>query len=325
MPQQKKSWFAMRGRSANAASISIFSEIGEWGVTADDFRRELEALGDVDELAVSISSAGGDVSAGFAIYDLLERHPANKVVTISGLAASMASVIAMVGDKVVMPRNALLMIHNPWGQVIGESEQIISFGEALGKMQEQIADAYVNRSGMDRKEVIRMMNRETWLNANEALKLNLVDEIAEPIKMAAAFDISRFHNVPAAFGRTMESIMKKRGAQAETENEELDEQSSVKTEDEIREEILATQDEIRAMCNIAGKPELADGFIKAKKSPQDVLADLNKQRAEGDKSKNAKNKGDDIHTRHNPNPQGDGGKALDPVAAFAKWNSAGRK
>src|SRR5882724_140496 len=158
-----KSWFAAKAARGAIPEITILSDIGEFGVTADDFNNQLKALGPTKEILVTISSNGGDVSVGTAIYNMLKRHPANKVVRVMGLAASMASVIAMAGDEVVMPGNAMLMIHNPWGGVMGESKEIKSFAAALDMMQANIQDAYVKRTGMDAADVAEMMDVETWL------------------------------------------------------------------------------------------------------------------------------------------------------------------
>jgi ATP-dependent Clp protease protease subunit len=149
-------------------------------------------------LRISIASNGGDVATGFAIYNILERHSARKIVTIEGLAASMASVIAMAGDEVIMPSNSLLMIHNPWGNVTGGGDQIISFGEALIKMRDSIADTYAKRSGIKRAEILAMMDRETWLDAEEAVSLGFADRVEGPRQMAALIDTNRFQNTPVA-------------------------------------------------------------------------------------------------------------------------------
>src|SRR4051794_3430742 len=115
MSTSKKAWFTTARRAgAPNGEIGIFSDIGAGGVTAGAFHAALTAMRGAKTLLISINSDGGDVTTGFAIYNMLERHPARKVVRVEGLAASMASVIATVGDEVIMPANAMLMIHNPW-------------------------------------------------------------------------------------------------------------------------------------------------------------------------------------------------------------------
>lgn len=106
-------WYSMKASAEDTADISIYEEIGGWGISARQFAEELTALGQVNHINLHIHSPGGDVFDGIAIYNLLKNHPASKTVYIDGLAASMASVIAMVGDPIIMPENAMMMIHQP--------------------------------------------------------------------------------------------------------------------------------------------------------------------------------------------------------------------
>ena len=105
-------WYEFRGQ-AKGAEIVIYDEIGAFGIPAKAFVDELKALGPVAELTVRINSPGGSVFDGVAIYNALKRHDAAITVWIDGIAASIASMIAMAGDEVVMPENAMLMLHDP--------------------------------------------------------------------------------------------------------------------------------------------------------------------------------------------------------------------
>jgi len=198
-----KNWFAINRASG---TVSIFSDIGNGGVTARDFRAELAKLGNVKTLHIDISSNGGDVTEGFAIFDMLARHPARKVVRIQGLAASMASVIAMVGDEIEMPSNAMLMIHEPWGSASGSPEQIASFGQALDMMKTNIVNAYVKRTHMSEDSIRWLMRQETWMNAEQAVEAGFADRIVDPVKMAASYDLRKFQNVPQGFGKGGEPV-----------------------------------------------------------------------------------------------------------------------
>ncbi len=200
-------WFTMAKAHGGAANISILSEIGEYGITAKDFKAELNGLGNPAVLNISISSNGGDVSQGFAIFNMLKRHSAKKVVTVEGIAASMASVIAMAGDEIVMPSNAMMMIHNPWGGVVGDADDVESFAGGLRKMQGQLADVYAERSGADREEIVKLMDAETWLTAQEAVDLGLADRVSDAVRMAALIDTGRFRNVPTAVKSIAENWM----------------------------------------------------------------------------------------------------------------------
>ena len=106
-----KTWFTARATNG-VAELSIYDEIGSYGVPAKAFIDEMKSLGNISELTLRINSPGGSVFDGIAIYNALKRHPAKVIVTVEGLAASIASVILCAGDEVVMPKNALIMIHD---------------------------------------------------------------------------------------------------------------------------------------------------------------------------------------------------------------------
>ena len=188
-------WFAV---NTIAGTIAIHSDIGSGGLKAGDFQKQLEKVRG-SALHISINSNGGDVTDGFAIYNMLARHSSRKVVTIEGIAASMASVIAMVGDTIIMPQNALMMIHNPWGSIAGGADQIESFGGALKRMQANIVSAYTKRTKQPADKIQAMMDRETWLTAAEAVELGFADKIEGGLDMAASLrdmDLRAFKRVP---------------------------------------------------------------------------------------------------------------------------------
>ena len=107
-----QSWYSIKAKANDTAEISIYDEIGFWGVSAASFAQDLKDCGNsLKQINLHIHSPGGDVFDGIAIYNLLKNHPANVTVYIDGLAASMASVIAMAGNEVIMPENAMMMIH----------------------------------------------------------------------------------------------------------------------------------------------------------------------------------------------------------------------
>ena len=159
-----KSWFSIKAKAAGAAEIKIYDEIGMWGITARQFSDELAALGQVKQISLVIHSPGGDVFDGIAIYNLLKKHPANLTVHIDGLAASMASVIAMAGDKVVMPENAMLMIHKPWGISGGNAKEMRDYADLLDKVEAVLIPAYASKTGKSADELAKMLEGETWLN-----------------------------------------------------------------------------------------------------------------------------------------------------------------
>jgi ATP-dependent Clp protease, protease subunit len=181
---------------AKGAEIVIYDEIGAFGVPAKAFLDELKAFGPVTELTVRINSPGGSVFDGVAIYNALKRHDARVTVWIDGIAASIASMIAMAGDEVVMPENAMLMLHDPSGLVMGTASDMRGMAEALDKMKAGMVAAYRDKSGRDDAEIEALMVAETWLSAQEAVSLGLADRLEAPVRMAAHFDLSRFRNTP---------------------------------------------------------------------------------------------------------------------------------
>jgi ATP-dependent Clp protease, protease subunit len=182
---------------AKGAEIVIYDEIGAFGVPAKAFLDELQALGPVAQLTVRINSPGGSVFDGVAIYNALKRHDAVVTMWIDGIAASIASMIAMAGDEVVMPENAMLVLHDPSGLVAGTASDMRAMAEALDRMKAGMVVAYRDKSGRDDTEIEELMRAETWLSAQEAVELGLADRVDEPVRMAAHFDLSRFRNTPS--------------------------------------------------------------------------------------------------------------------------------
>ncbi len=162
------------------AEVLIYDPIGEdWlgnGVTAKKFRDDLAAMGDVQEIVVRINSPGGEVFDGFAIYNALKQHKAQVVVHIDGLAASIASVIAMAGDKVVMGEGAMFMVHSPWTVALGNADQMRDIADMLDKVEVGLVDAYVAKTGKSRAEVEKWMDGETWFTRDESIAAGLADD-----------------------------------------------------------------------------------------------------------------------------------------------------
>ena len=133
-----------------------------------------------------------------AIYNALKRHAGPVTVWIDGIAASAASYIAMAGDEVVMPENAFLMIHDPSGLVMGTADDMRAMAEALDKIKGSLVAGYVAKSGGAEDDIAALMAKETWLDAAEAVELGFADRLAEPVRIAARFDVGRFRNAPPA-------------------------------------------------------------------------------------------------------------------------------
>ncbi|RPI59408.1 MAG: Clp protease ClpP [Ignavibacteriales bacterium] len=157
--------------------------------TPKQFKEDLDKLGDISELNIYINSGGGDVFAGQAIHSILKRHSAKKTVYIDGLAASIASVVAMAGDTIVMPKNAMMMIHKAWTICVGNANDFRKLADDLEKVEETIISAYESRDlTIARDEIVKLMDAETWLTADEALEYGFIDEVEEEKKVAASID-----------------------------------------------------------------------------------------------------------------------------------------
>ena len=157
-------------------------------ITPKKFKADLDALGEITQLNIYIDSDGGDVFAGHAIHSMLKRHKAHKTVYIDGYAASIASVVAMAGDEIIMPRNTMMMIHNPWSIAMGNADEFRKMAEDLDKIRESIIAAYEDRTGQDRDKLIQIMNAETWLTAEECVDLGFADTVATEKQFAASLD-----------------------------------------------------------------------------------------------------------------------------------------
>lgn len=171
---------ALRGPRAAEAELLIFGDIGSWdarSVSAQDVVAQLAAV-DADVIRVRINSGGGSVTDGIAIYNALREHPATIRVTIEGIAASIASLIAMAGDRVEMADNALMMIHAPWSpSASGNAAELAELAEFLGRIEVVMAGAYARKSGKSQAEILALLRdyQDHWFTADEAVAAGFAD------------------------------------------------------------------------------------------------------------------------------------------------------
>ncbi len=196
-----KQWYKINNAAEETAEIMIFEQIGKdfWtgdGIDAKSFVNDLKGV-KAKKINIDINSPGGSVFDGNAIYNALKAHKAHKHVKISGIAASISSVIAMAGDTIEMPENAMMMIHDPWSFAMGNSDEMMKQAEVLDKIKEGLVSAYVNRTGNDEKTVSKWMTDETWLTAKEAKEHGFCDTIMGKVEAQAGFNLLRqFGNCP---------------------------------------------------------------------------------------------------------------------------------
>lgn len=188
----------IQNKGNGKAEIYIYEDIGEgWlgGLSAKAFADEVKGLGKLTQINVRINSAGGSVFDGIAIYNTLVKNPARVIVDIDGLAASIASVVAMAGDEINIADNAMMMIHDPWTVASGSAGELRKTADLLDLLREQLLDTYDKRSSASRDDISLMMDDETWFTSQQALDFGLVDKVTDEVKMAA-YDLSKFKHPP---------------------------------------------------------------------------------------------------------------------------------
>ena len=186
-----KTWFNFKAKTDTSAEVTIFDEIGMWGVTAKDFIAGLKAHAG-KTITVNINSPGGSVFDALAIYNALRAHGSEITVKVMGVAASAASLVAMAGNKIIMPENTFMMIHNPWAFTAGNADELRDFADTLDTIGSALVKTYVARTGLDEAEVKELLAAETWLTAEEAVAKGFATEIEAALKIAASYDTERF-------------------------------------------------------------------------------------------------------------------------------------
>jgi len=313
-----KSWYTIRARAPGAqgsrTDVLIYDEIGAYGITAKGFLAELGALPEGTPIDLRLNSPGGSVFDAVAIYNAIKRHEGTVTVWIDGIAASAASYVAMAGDEIVMPDNAFLMIHDPAGIVMGAAADMRAMAEALDKVGDSLAAGYAAKSGRPTDEIAALMAAETWLDATEALALGFADRLADPVRIAANFDVGRFRNAPAALAEIDATAETNDGVVAPDQEAEtgaaiegrVDAQGSADGPDptsddgvapleasptpgdpppdpaQIRASVLAHARAVVDLCRLAGQPEMAGRFLESDAGLDEVRTALLDAKAEAE-------------------------------------------
>lgn len=351
-----RTWYEIKADNGGIwpAQLFIYDEIGGFGVSVSDFAASLAAAGNAP-IDLHINSNGGDVFVGNAIYNILKRRQGAITVYVDGVAASMASLIAMAGDKVIMPANALMMIHDPAAFHAGTANDMADMAALLTKMREGMIQGYAGKSKQDPARISEMMLAETWLTADDAVKLGFADSVEEPIRIAASSNLSRFKSAPRALLTEDDTTMTKQEIDAlrteitaevttavtaaikATLAEEMAAAEVVEAEDEggeapdeaaITAKAAKTAQEntkrIAALCDLAGFAGKAAGFIAEGKSQDEVIAALAKLRTDAGGTNgsevSARNGNKDGAASAANNTGKDGKPIIDTGAVYAQWN-----
>lgn len=306
------------------AVLALDEEIGFWGTQAKDFRAALDSV-EGDELVVEINSPGGDVMAGLGIYNMLRNWAKDgKTITtrVTGVAASIASIIALAGDKREMPSNTFAMVHQVANLMVGAytADELRDAAALNDKITGSLRNIYVNRMGVDETKAAEIMAKDTWLTADESLELGFATALIDDIKATASFSLDRAalpEHVAKVFKAEADPEQKPEGG-AETpadpdepaipETAEAPDTPVAKqiealantaglqahaatfavactTVADAQARITAAK-EIVALCAVAKRPDDAGKAIRANKSVEDVRASLIAAMAEADEHTN---------------------------------------
>lgn len=184
--------------------LYLYGEISSstwWGdeLTPKQFKDDLDALGDIDTLHVYINSGGGDVFAGWAIINILQRHKAYKIGYNDGLAASMAFCIYQSLDKRVAAKNSMFMSHNCWTYTIGNRHELRKQADEMEKIDNLLAEMVSKKSNKTIDEIMAIQDAETWYTAQEAVDAGFADEMEAEKKIAACVTpeiLAKYKNPP---------------------------------------------------------------------------------------------------------------------------------
>lgn len=303
-----QTWYNLKAAADKTPVLSIFDDIGAYGVSAKSFLNDLRTV-TTDEVDVEINSPGGDVFAGLAIYNGLRASGKKINVKVLGLAASAASLVAMAGDTIEMPENAFMMIHNPWGFAMGGADEMRNTADVLDKIGTGLVSTYAKRTGKTDQEITALLDAETWMTAQEAVDAGFATSVTAALAVKASYSEDRLpENVRLAFKAQAptpdeSTPAKATGAAGETQEvveapapvfgETLASQAQAianaaglgqyaalwGADPALRntEQVTARAElarEVQALCVLAKRPEMADKFIKAATPLQDVRAEI---------------------------------------------------
>jgi ATP-dependent protease ClpP protease subunit len=191
-----RGYYRMKALSEDTTEVLVYDVIDWLGVSAEDFVAELNAI-DTPNINLRINSPGGDVFDGVAIAQALRQHPAKVHTQVDGLAASIASVIALAGDTVTMAKGAFFMIHQPWSIALGNAKDMRDTADLLDKISGSLVATYQDATGLEAETLREWMDAETWMTDQEAVANGFAGQIAgEEAEPQAGFDLSIFANAP---------------------------------------------------------------------------------------------------------------------------------
>lgn len=266
--ERKQMWEMKQSTAPNSVDLYIYGDVEgdyyDWRedevirseTSANFFREELAKYPDAVQINIYINSYGGSVFEGTAIYNQLKRHPAHKTVYIDGFACSIASVIAMAGDTVIIPRNALMMVHNMWMGVVGNAKELRKAADDLDKINEVGREAYLSKAGdkLAPEVIAQLEDDETWLTAEECIRYGLADEFAEEdadmskavaVLQKANLSLEQRIKVQKSLAAQLRDLVSGR----EEDNKEVEAQASMESLAEPEQEMEKNQERPNSLMN----------------------------------------------------------------------------
>ncbi|EKT8898143.1 Clp protease ClpP [Listeria monocytogenes] len=218
--------FKNSSENPEVAELYLYGTIGNgWfdDITSGNVKEFLNTS-DVSQLNVHVNSGGGDVFESIAIHNLLKSHSAKISIYIDGLAGSGASVIAMAGDEIIMPRNAMMMIHKAWTVAAGNADEFRKVANDMDKIDHAVTESYTGRFVGEREELVTLLTNEEWLTADECMALGFCDSVGE-IQLNENEDEPEDSNENEA--QTVASIVDKYKVVASTENKAIQTKNNI--------------------------------------------------------------------------------------------------
>lgn len=319
-----KNWFLIKAQSDAKAptEISIHDYIGSWNINAKTFLDQLRNVTSKD-IKLTMNSLGGSVIDGIAIYNGLREHAKKTGATITvkvlGMVASISSVIAMAGDKIEMPANTFMMVHNPSAGLQGNASEMRDMADLLDKFEGALIQTYVARTGKTAEEIKALLDKETFMTAEEAVAMGFADEVTGAIEITASFGLDNLPDnilkVYNAGKAPTKPTVEKPNEQSDSPNEVVNESKTLSAEISALAEKMGLQDhvenwlldttiqnkaqaqaamvianEIKELCVYAKVPDMTSSLIANKSTLDDARSEIFKVKAEATNGTNVDNK-----------------------------------
>lgn len=296
-----KPWYTIKAAAddSSPAEVFILEPISAWyGVDAKSYLEAFRGI-KASKVKVYINSPGGDVMQGLAIFNGMRASGKEIEVHVLGIAASIASYIAMAGDKVVMPANTLMLLHNPMTGVFGNADELRDAADMLEKVQNVVTATYAKRWKGEEKALLDMLAAETLLTAAECLEHGFCDEVTDEIEATASFDVDA---LPPAARKVFEAAASRSAPPAPPAVPEsiIDQVKALVTAADLEamlpyvvtdpaadtldgaRAVVARMKDVRALAMHAGVPEHVEPLIRGRKTLAEARAAIATVLAERD-------------------------------------------